>query len=269
MIKLKRKYNTMKYRIYIDEVGNNDMGSSNDPNHRFLSLTGVVFDLDYVKNTLSPDIEALKSRYFGNHPDEPIILHRKELVNLKPPFAALRDPSVHEAFNKDLLEHFDKWQYKIISVLIDKQEHKNKYAIWRYDPYHYCMAILFERYHLRLKEIKREGDMMFESRGGKEDMRLKESYRGIFKDGTDYIKAEDIDETLTSKELKIKPKSANIAGLQIADLLAYPIRRYALKFYGLLDDKRQTFNEDIIEVVKPKIYKNGNKIDGYGLKLLP
>ncbi len=31
-----------KYRIYIDEVGNPDLGSSDDPNHRFLSLTGVI-----------------------------------------------------------------------------------------------------------------------------------------------------------------------------------------------------------------------------------
>jgi hypothetical protein len=31
-----------KHRIYIDEVGNPDLESSDDPNHRFLSLTGVI-----------------------------------------------------------------------------------------------------------------------------------------------------------------------------------------------------------------------------------
>jgi hypothetical protein len=152
---------------------------------------------------------------------------------------------------------------------MDKLEHQNRYSNWRYDPYHYCMAILFERYHLRLKETNLTGDMMFESRGGKEDMRLKESYRKIFSGGTDWIKPEDIDDTITSKELKIKPKSANIAGLQIADLLAYPLYRYALKFFNLKDDKRDTFNEQIMEIIKPKIFKSGNRIDGYGLKLLP
>ena len=75
-----------KYRIYIDEVGNNDLGSSIDPNHRYLSLTGLIFELDYVKRTLQPAIENLKEKYFGTHPDEPIILHRKELVNKKYPF---------------------------------------------------------------------------------------------------------------------------------------------------------------------------------------
>ncbi len=260
----------MKYRIYIDEVGNNDLGSSDQPDHRFLCLTGVVLDLDYVRQTLTPEIEALKQKYFENHhPDDPIIFHRKELMNKKYPFQALRNPDAETAFNEEFLECLKRWHYRIITVLIDKQEHKKRYEVWRYDPYHYCMAVMFERFHLRLKELGQYGDMMFESRGGKEDIRLKESYRAIFEKGTDYIAPEDIDDTLTSKELKIKPKSANISGLQLADLLAFPARRYAFKHFGLLEDERETFNERIIEVIKPKFYKNGNRINGYGLKLLP
>lgn len=259
----------MKYRIYIDEVGNNDIGSSADPNHRFLCLTGVVFELDYVKTVLTPDVEALKAKFFDSHPDEPVILHRKELLGKKHPFKALLNQDTERAFNEAFLGLLGKWKFKTITVLIDKLEHQNRYSVWRYDPYHYCMAILFERYHLRLRELGETGDMMFESRGGKEDMRLKDAYRRIFNHGTDWINAAEIDETITTKELKIKPKSANIAGLQVADLLAYPLYRYALKFFELKNDGRDTFNERILEVIKPKIYKNGNRIDGYGLKLLP
>lgn len=259
----------MKYRIYIDEVGNNDIGSSSLPNHRFLCLTGVVFPLDYVREVLTPDLNNLKAKFFENHPDEPIILHRKELINKKHPFKALKDPIKEKEFNSDLLNLLGKWKYKTITVLIDKLEHQNRYSTWRYDPYHYCMTVIFERYHLRLKEIGEAGDMMFESRGGKEDIRLKNAYRNIFEKGTDWIKPEDIDETITSKELKIKPKYLNISGLQVADLLAYPLYRYSLKFYSLKSDERSTFNEQIIEEIKSKIYKNGNRMDGYGLKLLP
>lgn len=259
----------MKYRIYIDEVGNNDLGSSSNPNHRFLCLTGVIFDLDYVKTTLTYDVEALKSRFFNSHPDEPIVLHRKEMINKKHPFKALIDPKIEEQFNDEFLQLLEKWKFKTITVLMDKQEHQNRYSTWRYDPYHYCMTLIFERYHLRLKEIGQTGDMMFESRGGKEDLRLKESYRNIFENGTDWIQANEIDDTITSKELKIKAKSANISGLQIADLLAYPLYRYALKFYKLKDDGRETFNEKILQIIRPKIYNNGRRLDGYGLKLLP
>lgn len=259
----------MKYRIYIDEVGNNDLGNSNNDNHRYLCLTGVVFNLDYVKTVLTPDIESLKSRYFDSHPDEPIILHRKEMINKKFPFKVLEDPTIESNFNREFLALLDKWEFKTITVLIDKLEHQKKYSTWRYDPYHYCMAIMFERYHLRLREANITGDMMFESRGGKEDMRLKDSYSKIYNEGTEWINATDIKETITSKELKIKPKSANISGLQVADLLAYPLYRHALKIFDKKDDGRITFNETILEIIKPKIYKSGNTRIGYGLKLLP
>jgi len=259
----------MKYRIYIDEVGNNDLGSSANENHRFLCLTGVVLKLDYVKQTLTPDMEALKSNYFEHHPDEPVIFHRKEIINKKYPFKALCDPATDKAFRDELLTLLEKWEFKTITVLIDKLEHQKKYTTWRYDPYHYCMAVMFERFHLRLKEAHITGDMMFESRGKKEDLRLKDSYSRIFAEGTDWVRPEDIEDTITSKELKIKPKSANISGLQIADLLAYPLYKYALRFFNLKEDNRETFNEKILEVIKPKIYKSGNKLEGYGLKRLP
>jgi len=50
--------------MYIDEVGNSDLGASDDPNHHFLSLMGVVFGLEYVAETLHPKLEALKVKYF-------------------------------------------------------------------------------------------------------------------------------------------------------------------------------------------------------------
>jgi hypothetical protein len=79
----------MKFRMYVDEVGNNDLESSDDPLHRFLSLTGVILELDYVNTNIFPQMEKLKSKFFGSHPDEPIILHRKEVVNAKYPFESL------------------------------------------------------------------------------------------------------------------------------------------------------------------------------------
>ena len=80
-----------KLRLYVDEVGNPDLGHSDDPNHRFLSLTGVALDLRHVDEYVHPQLEALKQRYFGSHPDDPVILHRKEMVNAKGPFAVLKD----------------------------------------------------------------------------------------------------------------------------------------------------------------------------------
>ena len=54
----------MKYRIYIDDVGNPDLDSSENPNHQFLSLTGVIIELEYAATVLHPQMETLKQRYF-------------------------------------------------------------------------------------------------------------------------------------------------------------------------------------------------------------
>jgi len=55
----------MKFRIYIDEVGNPDLESSDDPNHRFLSLTGVILELEYVERAAHPQMEVLKKKFFS------------------------------------------------------------------------------------------------------------------------------------------------------------------------------------------------------------
>jgi hypothetical protein len=63
---------------------------------------------------------------------------------------------------------------------------------------------------------------MAESRGGKEDMRLKRFFSGLCEQGTQYVGPEQFQRALTSRQLKVKVKANNIAGLQIADILAHP-----------------------------------------------
>lgn len=258
-----------KYRIYIDEVGNSDLQSSNDPNHRFLSLTGVILELDYVKSFVAPTIEDIKKRYFDHHPDEPVIFHRKELVNKKFPFTALKDPEIERLFNQEILEFLHNLDFTVITVLIDKKEHTNKYETWKYDPYHYCLEVLLERYFFFLKQLQAVGDVMIESRGGKEDMRLKSSYSKIYSGGTNFIKSVLLQQKLTSNNLKVKSKQMNVTGLQLADLVAHPSRRFVFRYYKLKEDKNYTFGERIIKILEEKYYSGKSGIEGYGIKLLP
>jgi hypothetical protein len=258
-----------KFRIYIDETGNSDLKSSTNPNHQYLCLAGAIIDLQYVRDHFQPSLEKLKNDFFNSHPDEPIIFHRKELLYAKHPFAALRNEEIKRNFNQALLELLQKTPFTIIAVLIDKLEHNEGYATWRYDPYHYCQEILVERYRLFLELNSGVGDVMIESRGGKEDMRLKKSFENLLENGTQYLKPQELKATFTSKQLKVKPKSANIAGLQLADLIAHPIRRWIFKNMLNIDDGKQIFSDKIIEVIEPKFMKYKDKIIGYGAKKLP
>lgn len=251
-----------KYRMYVDEVGNSDMESSHNPNHRFLSLTGVIISLDFVKETLHTEIEDLKIRYFGSHPDDPIILHRKELMNAKPPFLALKDQTVREHFDKELLEYLEKWDYTVITVCLDKKKHWDTYTTWRYDPYHYCLAILLERFNYWLRRNNSKGDVMAESRGGKEDRRLKDSFQRLWKQGTDFVESEQFQDSFTSKQLKVKPKTANVSGLQLADIVAHPSRAEILHEEGLLGRELAPFSKQIIEILQNKYDYHERRIFG-------
>ncbi|OGC93433.1 MAG: hypothetical protein A2W25_02335 [candidate division Zixibacteria bacterium RBG_16_53_22] len=210
--------------MYVDEVGNPDLGSSDNPNHRFLSLTGVICSLDYIKDVLHPEMEALKIKHFGSHPDEPIVFHRKEMINAKYPFQILSDKKARMAFDEDLLALLAKWDFRVITVCLDKKKHQETYTTWRYDPYHYCLAVLLERFNFWLNRHNRHGDVMAESRGGKEDRRLKGSFNRLWRQGTDFVEPVQFQESVTSSQLKVKNKAANISGLQLADLIAYPSR---------------------------------------------
>ena len=86
------------YRLYIDETGNADLRASRDPNHRYLSLTGIIVHLDVVRGRMIAELQSIKEDIFDLDPDEPLIFHRKELVNKNRPFQALRDPIVEAEF---------------------------------------------------------------------------------------------------------------------------------------------------------------------------
>jgi hypothetical protein len=95
---------------------------------------------------------------------------------------------------------------------------------------------------------------MIENRGGKEDMQLKEAFVQIYEKGTHNLEATSLQEHLTSRQIKIKPKVANIAGLQLADLLAFPCNRHILKHYGLANYTEHTFSEKLIEILAGKLF---------------
>ncbi|MFQ6678677.1 MAG: DUF3800 domain-containing protein [Fidelibacterota bacterium] len=261
-----------KYRLYIDEVGHHrDYKDASEIGQRYLSLTGVIFDLKYVADVVAPSIEALKAEFFHSHPDDPVILHRKEIVNKKQPFQALQNKKVESDFNKKILKLFEDLDYTVLTVVLDKKEHKEQYSVWHHHPYHYCMKVMVERFVLFLESFELRGDVMCESRGGKEDKQLKKSFNHLWKTGTDYVSINKFHKYLTSSQLKVKLKQNNIAGLQIADLLAHPSLKRILFQKNHLVKNKDTFGEKIVDILEHGKYYHGsnNQLWGFGKKWLP
>jgi len=250
-----------RYRLYIDESGDHTYTD------RYLGITGVMFELGNYANEFYPDLEALKHKHFPRNPDEgPVVLHRKELINKQGPFWRLKDPEKEKDFNTDFLDLLRQSKYKVFTIVIDKKSHYDRYEKAAMHPYHYCLTAILERYCGFLKFYNVVGDVMAESRGGKEDMQLKEAYKNVYESGTFYHKPDFFQKSLTSKEIKIKRKQDNISGLQIADLLAHPCKNEVLLERGKISEVRDGFGKEICLCITKKYNRHIFKghTDGYG-----
>jgi hypothetical protein len=84
------------------------------------------------------------------------------------------------------------------------------------------------------------------------------------------VEAKQFQEHLTSKELKVKPKANNIAGLQLADIIAYPAWKVALA-RGLADTLPNNLTGRIGRLlIEAKFDRTqSGSVMGWGLKCLP
>ena len=71
---------------------------------------------------------------------------------------------------------------------------------------------------------------------------------------------------MTSREIKIREKKANIPGLQLADILAYPMRQQMLLDKGVLPASDPVFGRQLASIAQKKYNKNesNGRVPGYG-----
>jgi hypothetical protein len=256
------------FRLFIDEFGHHDMKSSDDPNQRYLGLTGVIMREAYAGGQFTAGLNSIKQDIFGR---SDFALHRREILDAAPPpFDVLKDSATRNRFDAALLNLMDVATYRVVTVIIDKKEHKEKYAVWHFQPYHYCMTVLLERYVLLLNANSEVGDVMAESREKRDNRKLSKAYQYIYKHGTDNIRPAFFQRWLSSKEIKIKRKIDNVAGLQLADLIANPSCR------ELICKRTNTrmeaeFSKKVVEILYRKKYRRSRNgtVAGYGTKWLP
>ncbi len=255
------------FRVFIDEVGNHDLQSSADPNHQYLGLTGVIMRLDYEAGQFTDALNEIKTATFGS---SNIVLHRREMIDAEPPFHALRDPAVRRIFDETILRLLSESTYRVFTVVIDKRELLSKYTVWRFHPYHYCLTVLLERYVQFLAKTNLTGDVLAESRGKAENRQLERAYHHIYENGTSFVRAATFQQRLTSAQIKIKPKTANVAGLQLSDLVASPSCR-SLICEKMNIQMTADFGRRIQDVLRKKKYlkRYDGVTAGWGTKWLP
>jgi len=255
------------YRLYIDESGDHYYSGNDDPELRYLCLLGCFFDLDYYQYEFQQKFEDFKIKHFSRDVDDrTIILHRKELVNKKGHFSILTNPESEKEFNSELLSMMKESHFGIIAVVIDKKSHKRRWGDIAAHPYHYCLIAIVQRFVGFLNFNNARGDVLAESRGGKEDLQLKSEFRHLYETGTSYVQAQQFQKVLSSKEIKLKKKENNIAGLQVSDLFAHPCKQDILLSEGRIDKYYGRFGKKLLTIAQGKYNRRAviNQVKGYG-----
>jgi len=256
----------LRYRLYIDESGDHTFQLADNDNQRYLGLLGLWFNTFAPYKDFAQALGELKREIFGWHPDDPpICLHRKDLIARKGVFRRLRNQELNERFEDGLLKVVREARFCMTCVVIDKASHRTKTYRELFHPYHYCLAVLLERYTGWLGLKGAVGDVMAESRGGHEDRELRTAFENTLQKGTRLHSPQQFQAVLTSKEVKLKKKEHAIAGLELADLLAYPFKREMIaERRG--EDLPEDFSSALLDVARPKmncqIYTR--RISGYG-----
>jgi len=258
-----------RYRLHIDESGDHVFRHTDGPGHRYLCLLGC-FMRDDVYFSFHRDLGKFKQRHIAHSPDEPVILHREDIVNRRKCFWRLRDNDARRAFDSDLRALLARTDFRMIAVVIDKRAHQERYANPAH-PYHLALGYMLQRYCGYLNHVNRQGDVMAESRGGKEDRLLKDSYQWVYNRGVFMCKAGLFQSALTSRELKLKPKAANIAGLQLGDLLVHPVRQAILWEKQRIVEAPSRFARNLLEAVDGEFNRHlyDGRVWGYGKVFSP
>lgn len=259
------------YRLYVDESGDHFYSDSDDIDKRYLCLTGCIFELDYYEKDFQLRFEDFKIKHFSRDVDEKIIiLHRKELINKSSIFSVLRDSKKEKLFNDELLSILDEAKFKIIAVVIDKKSHKRRWGDIAAHPYHYCLLALVQRYVGFLNFYNAHGDVLAESRGAKEDLQLKEEFTHLYETGSSYVSSVSFQKALSSKEIKLKKKEQNIAGLQVPDLFAHPCKQDVLLSNNLILEYQGKFGKKILNLASLKYNRRQlfGQVKGYGQVLI-
>lgn len=242
----------MKYYLFIDESGDHGLKNIDTSFPVFLLCGVLISENEYSK--INSAIDKTKLKYWNN---KNVILHSRDIRKCNNEFAILFDLKIKEQFYNDINTILTANNYKIICSAIDKISFIKKYGKLEDDVYEIALSFILERtiFCLEFKDSD-SLEIIIEKRGKKEDAKLSNHLNKLNQVGTFYVDPDRMKKYAVKHTFLDKTQNSN--GLQISDLLAYPIAKKIIYPEGV---------NISYELIKDKFYtKNGRR---YGLKVFP
>lgn len=238
--------------VYVDESGDHGLTSINPQNPVFV-LTFCIFEKEAYRTAMVPLVQALKFEFWGH---DGVVLHSREIRKSTGDFSILLNQAVRDRFLATVNYVVEQAPVTLIAAAIDKQRHVQKYHDPD-NPYKIALTFCMERLQRFMTERGQEDRktwILVERRGKKEDDDLELEFRRIAAGGNQVGPMPNLD-------IRFMDKKHNSAGLQMADLLAYPVARHII-------DPNQP--NRAYELAEPKFRRSAaGKVRGYGLKIFP
>lgn len=178
---------TIDFIISIDETGTPTLKNVNaaTPNSKaWFCLTGILIDKGII-NESAKKITLLKEKYWidGIYNSKRVVFHSRDIRKRVGPF----NPKIidYNSFRNDLDEFITDIPVEIVSSLINKKMHVQKY----YHPrptYSLALEFLLERICFKLNWRNSTGVIFLESRGRREDAELLQKINLLLKHGNKF-----------------------------------------------------------------------------------
>lgn len=240
--------------MFLDESGDHSLDAI-DKSYPMFSLAGCIFDLDYYNQEVENKINDFKIKYFNKND---IVLRSYDIRKQKRDFSILIESQKRKEFMNDLSGLIDSLDFTIIGAVINKLKLREKFDN-PHNPYNLCLKFILERIVMFLRKSNEKMIIRVESREMYNDEKLSKIFNNFRSEKNRFFPNEEIKSKII--DLSFNPKSQNVVGLQVADLIAYPIGR------KILHPEKENRPFDIIE---KKFRKRENGFyNGYGLKVFP
>jgi hypothetical protein len=262
------------YTIFIDE--NNDPNLKSIVNkinnneeisniERYFTITACVIGKgNFI--AAKKNITQLKNNYWRDgkftysSKVKRVIFHSREIRNKAKAFSPRTIN--YNKFLDDLTDFISSTQMYIISSTIDKCAHCKKYNI-PFHPYNLCLDFILERLvTCILNRENKKGIIILEARGKKEDKFILKHMKDTLNNGTYYVSTEKFQNIsgvyFNPKWCKQSNEQMSYFGLEIADLVSYPIHKYIRD--GHKDSAFESFENKFLGYPS---------YEGIGLKVFP
>ena len=242
------------YIVYVDESGDHGLITV-DPQYPIFTLACCIFKKSEYAREISPALIEFKFRWWGHNL---AVLHERDIRKQLPPFVFLKTLDKREAFMAELNDLMTQTSMEVIAAVIDKRYlRQNIKGELPTNPYEIALTFCVERIYGFLKarhQLDRQTHIVVEQRGKDEDIELELAFRRICDGRNSWGHIDCLD-------IQFASKADNMAGLQLADLIARPIGINVLRpdqpnrAYGIIEKKLRSSPD--------------GSIQGWGLKVFP